>query len=145
MNLFDLFAESSLPEGCYAEGDKPTRGEIFAFGSNLAGRHGKGAAQDAMRLYGATYGQGIGLQGRSYGIPTKDRYLNILPLVEIQRRVTGFVEFTRDNPQMKFFITRVACGLAGYTDEEIAPMFNGIKANCRIHFKWHKLVKRSLK
>lgn len=143
MSLFELLAEPEVPVGCYAEGDKPFKGEIFVFGSNLGGRHGKGAAEDAVKLYGATYGIGIGLQGRSYAIPTKDRFLNVLPLIEIQRRISIFVEFTRDNPQLKFFITRVGCGLAGYTDEEIAPMFNGIKANCRIHVKWHKLVKRS--
>ena len=143
MSLFDLLAEPELPAGCFAEGDKPTRNEFFVFGSNLAGRHGWGAARDAKWYYGAIYGQGIGLQGRSYAIPTKDGNLNILPLVEIERRVRIFVEFTRDNPKFQFFITRVGCGLAGYKDAEVAPLFNGIGDNCRIHVRWHKLVKRS--
>lgn len=143
MNLFDVHSESALPSGCFSEGDKPTRDEFFVFGSNLAGRHGWGAARDAKWYYGAIYGQGIGLQGRSYAIPTKDGDLNILSLKEIERRISIFVEFTRDNPKRKFFITRLGCGLAGYRDEDIAPMFNGIGDNCRIHLRWHKLVKRS--
>lgn len=143
MNLFDLYDPPETPVGCFLEGDKPTRDEFFVFGSNLAGRHGWGAARDAKWYYGAIYGQGIGLQGRSYAIPTKDGDLNILPLVEIERRVKIFVEFTRDNPKFKFFITRVGCGLAGYKDAEVAPLFNGIGDNCRIHVRWHQLVKRS--
>lgn len=143
MNLFDLQSEPSLPEGCFTDGDKPTAKEIFVFGSNMAGRHGWGAAKDAKWLYGAIYGKGIGLHGRTYAIPTKDAQLNVLPITEIERRIKIFVEFTRDNPQLKFFITRLGCGLAGYKDEEIAPMFKGIGKNCRVHHRWYLLTKRS--
>jgi hypothetical protein len=154
MSLFDLLSEPVPPPkpeavivegfGSYTEGDKPAPKEIFVFGSNLAGRHGKGAAQDALMRYGATYGVPIGLQGRSYAIPTKDRYFNILSLPDIQRRVSIFVEFSRDNPQLKFFITRVGCGLAGYKDHEIAPMFKGIKKNCRVHVDWYTIIQKGV-
>jgi len=127
--------------GYYTESEKPTKSEIFVFGSNLAGRHGKGAAKDALRLYGASYGQGIGIQGRSYAIPTKDHYLNVLPIERIDKDVKIFVSFTRDNPKINFFITRVGCGLAGYKDYEIAPLFKGIGDNCRVHLDWYKLLK----
>lgn len=148
MSLYDeLFSEPDPPKpvdsfGYFKKGDIPAPKEIFVFGSNLAGRHGKGAAQHAVRRYGATYGVGVGLQGRSYAIPTKDRYLNILSLPEIHRRVKTFVEFTRDNPQMLFFITRVGCGLSGYKDHEIAPMFEGIKKNCRVEYDWYLLLQK---
>lgn len=132
----------TLP-GYYEEGEKPARGELFVFGSNLAGRHGKGAAKDALRLYGAVYGQGIGLQGRSYAIPTKDHHLGVLPLMDIRRRIKVFVDFTRNNPQLSFYITRVGCGLAGYKDEEVAPLFKGIQLNCRIHRHWYSIFERS--
>jgi hypothetical protein len=93
---------------------------IFVFGSNLAGRHGKGAALHARRYRGAIYGQGAGLQGESYAIPTKDANLRTLALEEIQRHVDGF----------KSFVTPVGCGLAGYSPGQIAPMFKGAPANC---------------
>lgn len=150
MRLYDeVFSEPDPPKaiegfGYFQKGDKPTPKEIFVFGSNLAGRHGKGAAQAAMRGYGATYGVGVGLQGRSYAIPTKDRYFGILPLVEINRRVKMFVEFSRDNPQLLFFITRVGCGLSGYKDIEIAPMFKGIKKNCRVEYDWYVILQKEL-
>lgn len=97
--------------------------EIFVFGSNLAGRHGKGAALDAVRHYGAIYGQGVGLQGRSYAIPTKGRTLARLPLGAIRYYVTEFLIFAVEHPELEFHVTAVGCGLAGYKPEQIAPMF----------------------
>jgi hypothetical protein len=64
--------------------------QVFVFGSNLAGRHGKGAALDAIKFYGAIYGQGIGRQGNSYAIPTKDADLKPLKLLEIMPYVQSF-------------------------------------------------------
>jgi hypothetical protein len=105
------------------------RRNIFVFGSNLAGRHGKGAALTAKNLYGAVYGQGVGLQGSSYAIPTKDANLQILPLGEIQRHVSTFIEFAKARPNSTFQLTAIGCGLAGYDPADIAPMFADAPAN----------------
>lgn len=96
---------------------------IFVFGSNLAGKHGKGAALFAKQNYGAIYGQGVGLQGNSYAIPTKDKSLNQLPLKEIEFYVKQFIRFAKEHPEYIFNLTRIGCGLAGYKDSQIAPMF----------------------
>jgi len=97
--------------------------QIFVFGSNLAGRHGAGAALYAKKNRGAIYGQGVGIQGSSYGIPTKDFQLRPLPLHVIARYVAQFLEFAGLHPEMEFQLTAIGCGLAGYTPEHIAPMF----------------------
>lgn len=105
--------------------------EIFVFGSNLAGRHGKGAALHARRYCGAIYGRGVGLQGKSYAIPTKDRRLSTLPLSEIAKYAAEFVEFARANPSMTFRLTPIGCGLAGYHPPQIAPFFADAPSNVR--------------
>lgn len=104
--------------------------DIFVFGSNLGGRHGKGAALYALHHHGAVYGQGIGLQGSSYAIPTKDAGLHPLPLDEIKAHVEKFLAFAKASPMMRFQVTAVGCGLAGYTPDQIAPMFKGAPSNC---------------
>jgi hypothetical protein len=96
---------------------------IFVFGSNLAGRHGRGSALEAVKNWGAVYGNGVGLQGRSYAIPTKDEYLKVLPLEEISKYVREFVEFARSNQNMEFYVVKIGCGLSGYRDSDIQPMF----------------------
>jgi hypothetical protein len=103
---------------------------IFVFGSNLAGRHGKGAAAYAKRNCGAIYGQGEGLQGSSYALPTKDYFVKTLPLPKIQKHINTFLEFARAHPELTFQVTNVGCGLAGYTAMQIAPMFKGAPSNC---------------
>lgn len=110
--------------------------KIFVFGSNLSGRHGKGAALRAYQEHGAVYGQGVGLQGSSYAIPTKDEELNTLPLNKIQRYVDTFIKFAKLNPEMTFEVTRVGCGLAGYEDDDIAPMFTQAPSNCILPAGW---------
>lgn len=110
--------------------------KIFVFGSNLAGRHGKGAALTAFRNYGAIYGNGMGLQGNSYAIPTKDENLNTLTLPKIERYVNQFIRFAELNPDMVFEVTRVGCGLAGYEDADIAPMFKKAPLNCILPVGW---------
>lgn len=111
---------------------------IFVFGSNRAGRHGKGAALHAKQFKGAKNGQGEGLQGSSYAIPTKDEHLQTLPLDQIQAHVDRFLEFARDHPDMVFEITRIGCGLAGYRDQDIAPMFENAPKNCQLPRGWTK-------
>ena len=113
---------------------------IFVFGSNLAGRHGKGAALYALRNHGAILWQGEGLQGNSYAIPTKDRQLVPLPLPEIGKHVERFLAFAKEHPELQFHVTRVGCGLAGYTDEQIAPLFRGYTANCHLDPAWRLLM-----
>lgn len=116
---------------------------IFVFGSNLAGRHGKGAALYALKNYGAKYGQGEGLQGSSYAIPTKDRYLKSLQLDEINEHISEFVVFTTMNLDKIFLLTPIGCGLAGYNKNQIWPMFEtaGIKSckNIVLHQEWLRL------
>ena len=105
---------------------------IFVFGSNLAGRHGKGAALHALKHYGAIYGQGIGLQGDSYAIPTKDYRLHPLPLADIARHVEEFKRFAANHPEMRFQVTAIGCGLAGFTPDQIAPLFADAPFNCTL-------------
>jgi hypothetical protein len=113
--------------------------EIFVFGSNLAGRHGKGAALTARLEHGAIYGQGRGIQGQSYAIPTKDEFLKTLPLWQIGEYVAHFLDFARAMPQYTFNVTRIGCGLAGYTDADIAPFFKDAPANCNLPIEWRNV------
>lgn len=110
--------------------------QIFVFGSNLAGRHGAGAARMARDRFGAIRGQGVGLQGSSYAIPTKDGQLASLPLHSILMYVLDFLAFARDHKDLEFLVTRIGCGLAGYKDEEIAWMFKQAPDNCKMPEEW---------
>lgn len=111
---------------------------IFVFGSNLAGRHGKGAALTAVREHGAIYGRGAGRQGNSYAIPTKDGHLKTLPLYQISKAVEAFIQYARVNPTLEFYVTRIGCGLAGYTDAQIAPFFKDAPDNCCLPLGWRQ-------
>lgn len=110
--------------------------DIFVFGSNLSGIHGAGAAKFALDNHGAIRGVGVGIQGNAYGIPTKDRHIQTLPLYIIKVYVTQFIGFALQNQEMKFNVTRIGCGLAGYTDKDIAPMFRGAPENCVLPEGW---------
>lgn len=92
--------------------------EIFVFGSNLKGLHGGGAAYIAYRKFGAIMGQGVGLQGQSYGIPTMQGGVET-----IRPYVDEFIQFAKEHPHMTFLVTRIGCGIAGFDDEDIAPLF----------------------
>lgn len=92
--------------------------EIFVFGSNLSGMHGGGAARLAYQKFGAIWGQGVGLQGQSYGIPTMQGGVDT-----IKPYVDEFIEFAKTHPQLKFLVTETGCGIAGFSVEEIAPLF----------------------
>jgi hypothetical protein len=109
---------------------------IFVFGSNLAGRHGAGAALYAQRHHGAVKGHGIGRCGNSYAIPTKSRDIKTLPLESISYYVTKFRHYAWANPDLTFQVTRIGCGLAGYADAEIAPLFQPAPSNCLFDEKW---------
>lgn len=118
------------------DGTKPSGREVFVFGSNLAGVHGAGAAKEAMVSFGAMYGLGFGHIGQSYAIPTKDYSINSLPLSSIEQYVGMFVEYANICQNLEFFVTRVGCGLAGYKDSDIAPMFAGCRSNCSFPIEW---------
>ena len=92
--------------------------EIFVFGSNLKGMHGGGAAYIAYRKFGAIMGQGVGLQGQSYAIPTMQGGVET-----IRPYVDEFIQFAKENKNMTFLVTRIGCGIAGFTDDEISPLF----------------------
>ena len=117
------------------DGTLPLNGEVLVFGSNLAGIHGAGAARVAHKEFGALWGNGIGLHAQSYAIPTKNEDINTLDLTVITDYVSAFITETINNPGIQWFVTRVGCGLAGYTDEDIAPLFKGAK-NCSFAKEW---------
>lgn len=103
--------------------------EVFVFGSNRAGRHGRGAAAEAVRRYGARYGVGEGLVGQSYALPTKGERLEVLDLGQIGVHVGRFLALAARRTDLRFFVTEVGCGLAGYEPPEVAPLFEGSPEN----------------
>ena len=109
---------------------------IFVFGSNLAGRHGKGAALCARNVHGAVYGVGVGRTGNAYAIPTKDERIRTLPLERIAGYVAEFLEYAKAHPDIEFEVTKIGCGLAGYRESDIAPMFKDAPLNCHLPDGW---------
>lgn len=114
---------------------------IFVFGSNLAGRHGAGSALEAVRNHGAIVGVGIGLQGNSYAIPTKDHDLKVLPLEAIAYHVEYFELFALSHSHMTFLVVPIGCGLAGYQPSQVAPLFKLRPVNVHLPqvFQWSAL------
>lgn len=110
--------------------------EIFVFGSNLAGIHGAGAARAAVNFHGARMRVGVGRTGNAYALPTKDMTIRTLPLSKIAGYVQGFCDYAGANLDCKFFVTRIGCGLAGYNDSEIAPLFRKAPGNCHLPIEW---------
>ena len=96
--------------------------EVFVFGSNLAGMHGAGAAWLAFQKFGAVMGCGVGLRGQSYAIPTMQGGVET-----IKPYVDEFIEFAKSHPDLFFYVTRIGCGIAGFRDREIAPLFQAAK------------------
>lgn len=97
--------------------------QIFVFGSNTAGIHGAGAAKLAYDKFGAKWGVGYGLQGQSFALPSKDKNIQTMPVYEIKPYVDDFLIFALNNPHLTFLVTEIGCGLAGYSPEQIAPLF----------------------
>lgn len=95
--------------------------EIFVFGSNLSGHHGGGAALLAMNKWGAIWGQGVGLQGQTYGIPTMQGGVET-----IRPYVDEFIQFANKHPEMTFLVTEIGCGIAGFTPQEIANILTTV-------------------
>jgi hypothetical protein len=102
---------------------KLDEGEIFVFGSNESGRHGAGAAKTAIG-WGAIWGQSEGLQGKTYGIPTKNASIwKTLTIPQIKVYVDRFIIFAKENPQLTFLVTEIGCGLAGLSHKNVGPLF----------------------
>ena len=114
--------------------------EIFVFGSNLAGHHAGGAARTAKRYFGAVEGQGVGLQGQSYAIPTMQGGVDT-----IRPYVDEFIELAREWDQTTFYVTRIGCDIAGFKDEEIAPLFaEALKLyNVRLPESFVKIIQKT--
>lgn len=115
-------------------------GQIFVFGSNLAGRHGKGAALTAAKRFGAIRGQGEGLMWKCYAIPTKDENLKIRGLGEIERSVNTFLRFALAHGEHQFLVTKIGCGEAGYTPNDIAPLFRNRLSNVILPKEFHNVL-----
>ena len=109
---------------------------IFVFGSNLVGMHMAGAAAFAVEKHGAIFGQREGRQGNSYAIPTCNEIIASLPLTEIKWFVEDFIKYANQNPDLAFQVTRIGCGIAGFTDAQIAPLFKGAPINCYMPPEW---------
>jgi hypothetical protein len=114
--------------------------KIFVFGSNLAGVHGAGAAALAHRTLNAQWGVGIGRTGQCYAIPTKNQRIRTLPLDRIKEHINDFIEYAEHNPLLTFQVTRIGCGLAGFDDKDIAPLFKGAPTNCEFDLQWQQYL-----
>lgn len=116
--------------------------EVFVFGSNESGRHGLGAAKSAMG-WGAKWGQAEGLQGRTYGIPTKDKSIRrTLTIEQIKPYVDRFILCAKENTHLTFLVTEIGCGLAGLKPKKVACLFKEAVSLKNVHLPsrfWHKL------
>ena len=97
-------------------------GEIFIFGANLQGFHGAGAARKALE-FGAVMGKGVGFKGRTYAIPTKDENIRTMSIEDIEPYVKQFIDYASKNQHLTFLVSKIGCGLANYSPEDIAPLF----------------------
>lgn len=109
---------------------------VLCFGSNEAGIHGAGAAKTAYEKHGARWGFSYGHMGDSFAIPTKDEDIRSLPIGRVQDYIRGFLAYAKGHPKVKFKVTRIGCGLAGFTDEQIAPLFVEASGNCTFDEAW---------
>lgn len=112
--------------------------KIFVFGSNLKGVHGRGAALAALNEHGAEWGVGEGRTGEAYAIPTKTTPYKGRTLQQIRLSVMVFLDYAQAHPELEFQVTKIGTGLAGYTDEQMAPMFQNAPENCRFDPGWEK-------
>ena len=113
---------------------------VFVFGSNLGGIHGAGAAKDAYQKYGAVLREGVGMQGRSYAIPTKDASFDVLPIQEIAFHVEDFLRLATSQPHKVFAVTRIGCGFSKYSDFDIAPLFTNAPFHCSLPTHWRDII-----
>lgn len=139
-NIFAFHRDGTLPDDVSS---------VFVFGSNERGIHGAGAAQVAAQRYGAPRGPAgargpLGPGVRCYAIATKDATIRrALPLSEIEAQVLTFLRFASRYPERQMWVTRIGCGLAGYADSDIAPMFRSAPANCSFALQWRGFLEAS--
>lgn len=114
---------------------------VFVFGSNELGQHYGGGSIFAMKNHGAAFGVGVGFHGNSYAIPTQDVNFVTLPIDIIREYVNAFFNFAKTNHSMKFNVIRIGCGNAGYTDNDMAHLFNDAPENVRLPQEWKGIVK----
>ena len=115
-------------------------GQVFVFGSNCSGVHGAGSALYARRVCHAVLGVGEGPTGMAYALPTKDHNIHTLPLSAIAVNVDRFIDYAVAHPEVEFFVTAVGCGLAGYKNDQIAPMFMTAPKNCIFPAAWKEYL-----
>jgi hypothetical protein len=113
--------------------------DIFVFGSNEEGHHYAGAAKYAEEHCGAEWGVGVGPTGRAYAIPTMHG------MTRLREEVRRFIEYAASHPKQFFFVTRIGCGIAGYQDNAIAPLFLHAPQNCLLPLGWRDLAARGAK
>ena len=118
--MINVYNRIERPEHTPDMIDELREDEVFVFGSNLAGMHGGGAAYVAFKKFGAVMGCGVGLRGQSYAIPTMQGGVET-----IKPYVDEFIAFAGKHPELFFYVTRVGCGIAGFRDKDIAPLFAG--------------------
>lgn len=116
--------------------------DVFVFGSNLAGRHGAGSALEAKMKWGAIVGKGVGRQGRSYAIPTKDKFLRTLPRDTIEGFVAVFLQHAADHMEDTFHVAAIGCGLAGYRPAQIAPFFLNATPNVKLPRVFDEVIEK---
>lgn len=109
---------------------------IFVFGSNMAGIHGAGAARDARVFWGAEMGVGEGRTGDAYALPTCEVPGRRRTLQDIAYSVARFCAYAEQHPELTFYVTRIGCGIAGYDDDDIAPLFAGAPSNVQLPKGW---------
>jgi hypothetical protein len=108
---------------------------VFVYAANEGGFHGAGSAKAAYKKHGARWGV-FGFAGQSYGIPTKDAKLRVLPISAISVHVDAFLDFARKHPMNQFDVVKIGCGLAGYSEKQMAPLFSEAPANCNLPPGW---------
>ena len=116
--------------------------QIIIFGSNVSGIHGAGLAKYCKNNFGAVQGQALGITGQCYAIPTKDTRIRTLPLQDIQYYVNIFIAYAYQHRELEFLVTKIGCGLAGYTIEDIAPMFKRVTTNLILPEEFVKFNKK---
>lgn len=126
----------------HLDGTAPSSGQVFVFGSNEDGAHLGGAARAAFEQYGAAWGAAEGRTGHSYAIPTVASGLvaGALSLGAIGEAVSRFLEYVAAHPHLRFFVTRIGCGIAGHRDVDIAPLFAPAPANCSLPDTWAAIL-----
>lgn len=114
----------------------PEDDRVFVFGSNLLGIHGAGAAAYAFDDLGAYWGVGEGIMGNSYALPTCYRPGEPVTMMELAVYVQNFLDYAGDHPELRFFVSQVGCGLAGFREDEVAPLFAEAPDNCDLPPGW---------